>query len=121
MVDRERENRLPFYEDKHFKYIAMDFTDPFAVHDVFEKHKPDMVVHTGAMSKPDDCEQNQWQAYVTNVEGTVTMLLNAEEHNCFFVFVSTDFIFDGEKGMYHEDDLPGPVNFYGKTSKNAKT
>ncbi len=113
-------NRLPFYEGKHFKYVAMDFTDPFAVHDVFEKHKPDMVVHTGAMSKPDDCEQSQWQAYLTNVEGTITMLLNAGEQKSFFVFISTDFIFDGVNGMYSEDDNPGPVNFYGKTKLEAE-
>lgn len=114
------ESRLPFYGDKHFKYVAMDFTDPFAVHDVFEKHKPGMVVHAGAMSKPDDCEQNQWQAYLTNVEGTITMLLNAGEQKSFFVFISTDFIFDGENGMYSEDDNPGPVNFYGKTKLEAE-
>ena len=120
--------RLPFAGNKSFYYQPMDFTDPFAVHDVFEKFRPEVIVHAGAMSKVDECEQNQWQAYVTNVEGTVTMLLNAEEHKCFFIFVSTDFIFDGEKarlndprlndsvgqGMYKEDDLPRPVNFYGK-------
>ena len=114
------ENRLPFYMDKHFKYVTMDFTDPFAVHDVFEKYKPDMVVHTGAMSKPDDCEQNQWQAYLTNVEGTITLLLNSGEQKSFFVFISTDFIFDGENGLYSEDDSPGPVNFYGKTKVEAE-
>jgi dTDP-4-dehydrorhamnose reductase len=112
--------RFPFAGSKFFYYESMDFTDPFAVHDVFEKYKPEIVVHAGAMSKVDECEQNQWQAYVANVEGTVTMLLNAEEHKCFFVFVSTDFIFDGDKGMYNEDDLPGPVNFYGKTKLEAE-
>ncbi len=112
--------RLPFTDNKLFHYESMDFTDPFAVHDIFEKYKPHVVLHAGAMSKVDECEQNQWQAYVTNVEGTVTMLLNAEEHKCFFVLVSTDFIFDGEQGMYKEDDLPGPVNFYGKTKLEAE-
>lgn len=112
--------RLPFGGNKFFQYESMDFTDPFSVHDVFEKYKPEVVVHAGAMSNVDECEQNQWQAYVTNVEGTVTMLLNAEEHKSFFVFVSTDFIFDGEEGMYKEDDIPNPVNFYGKTKLEAE-
>lgn len=111
---------LPFTGHKLFHYESMDFTDPFAVHDVFDQYKPEVVVHAGAMSKVDECEQNQWEAYVTNVEGTVTMLLNAEEHKCFFVFVSTDFIFDGVNGMYKEDDIPGPVNFYGKTKLEAE-
>lgn len=112
--------RLPFIDNKFFHYDSMDFTQPFAVHDVFEKHRPGVVVHAGAMSKVDECEQNQWQAYATNVEGTVTVLLNAEEHKCFFIFISTDFIFDGDKGMYVEEDIPGPVNFYGKTKLEAE-
>ncbi len=112
--------RLNFADNALFQYESMDFTEPFVVHDVFERYKPGVVLHAGAMSKVDECEQNQWEAYVSNVEGTVTMLLNAEEHKCFFVFVSTDFIFDGARGMYREDDLPGPVNFYGKTKLEAE-
>jgi dTDP-4-dehydrorhamnose reductase len=112
--------RLPFNSYDNFIYNEMDFTDPFSVHDVFEKHKPDVVVHAGAISKVDDCELNQWEAFKANTEATVTMLVNAEEHKSFFVFVSTDFIFDGERGMYKEEDKPGPVNFYGKTKLEAE-
>lgn len=112
--------RLAITGKPGFQYVAMDFTDPFAVHDVFEKYKPDIVVHAGAMTKVDDCEQQQWQAYFTNVEGTVTMLLNAEEQKSFFIFVSTDFVFDGERGSYKEDDSTNPVNFYGKTKSEAE-
>jgi len=112
--------RLPFLRGTNFFYESMDFTDPYAVHDVFEKHQPKIVVHGGAMSKPDDCELNQWQAYLVNVEGTVTTLMNAAEQKSFFLFVSTDFIFDGEKGMYTEDDDPSPVNYYGKTKLEAE-
>lgn len=112
--------RLLFNTNEKFEYAAMDFTDPFAVHDVFEKYKPGVVIHAGAMSKPDDCEQQQWQAYVTNVEGTVTLLINAAEQKSFFIFVSTDFVFDGKRGMYTEEDVTAPVNFYGKTKADAE-
>jgi len=98
----------------------MDFTDPFQVHDVFEKYKPEIVVHAGANSKVDECELNQWEAYRANTEATVTLLVNAEDNKGFFVFVSTDFVFDGERGMYKETDEPGPVNFYGKTKLEAE-
>jgi dTDP-4-dehydrorhamnose reductase len=114
------ECRLPFLDKENFIYCPMDFTDPFNVHDVFEKYAPGAVIHAGAISKPDVCEQEQWQAYITNVESTVTLLINAEEHKSFFVFVSTDFIFDGESGMYKEEDAPNPVNFYGKTKLEAE-
>ena len=112
--------RLPFNNLEAFEYTAMDFTNPFAVHDVFEKYKPDIVIHAGAISKPDDCELQQWQAYTTNVEGTVTLLINAAEQKSFFIFVSTDFVFDGKKGMYAEEDELAPVNFYGKTKAEAE-
>lgn len=114
------ESRLPFNHYDNFIYNEMDFTDPFSVHDIFEKNKPDVVVHAGAISKVDDCELNQWEAYRANTEATVTMLINAEEYKSFFVFVSTDFIFDGQKGMYKEDDKAHPVNFYGKTKLEAE-
>jgi dTDP-4-dehydrorhamnose reductase len=114
------ESRLPIQKNENFIYQEMDFTDPFAVHDVFEKFQPDIVVHAGAMSKPDECEKNQWQAYVENVESTVTLLLNSEEQKAFFIFISTDFIFDGESGPYKENDAPNPVNFYGRTKLDAE-
>lgn len=114
------ECRLPFLQEKNFTYLPMDFTDPFAVHDVFEKCSPGIVIHAGAMSKPDECELLQWEAFRTNVEGTITLLNNAEEKQCFFVFLSTDFIFDGKQGMYREEDIPGPVNYYGKTKWEAE-
>lgn len=112
--------RLPFESNPAFVYEQMDFTDPFTVHDIFEKYKPSIVIHAGAMSKPDDCELNQWECYVTNVEATLTLLANAEDLKSFFLFISTDFVFDGERGMYAETDLPNPVNFYGKSKVDAE-
>lgn len=114
------ECRLPFASSPGFHYRPMDFTDPFAVHDVFEQFRPEAVVHAGAMGKPDECELEQWQAYLVNVEGTVTLLTNAAELQSFFVFVSTDFVFDGEKGMYTEEEPPAPISFYGKTKWEAE-
>ncbi|RYG51586.1 MAG: SDR family oxidoreductase [Chitinophagaceae bacterium] len=114
------ENRLPFEDSDRFKYVELDFTDPYAVHDVFEEHKPGVVIHAGAMGKPDECEEQQWQAYLVKVEGTVTMLMNAAEQKSFFVYVSTDFIFDGVKGEYSEEDATNPVNYYGKTKQEAE-
>ncbi len=120
IATRRGDCRLPINDDKNFRYVSMDFTDPNSVHEVMKKHSPEVLVHAGAMSKPDECEQNQRQAYIVNVEGTMTLLMKAAELKCFFVFVSSDFIFDGIKGMYSEDDLPAPVNFYGKTKAEAE-
>jgi len=114
------ECRLPFLGQNNFTYSEMDFTDPYSVHDVFGAIKPDVVVHAGAITKPDECEMNQMKAYLVNMEGTVQLLINTEELKSFFVFVSTDFVFDGETGMYKEDDAPRPVNYYGRTKLEAE-
>ena len=114
------ECRLPFTHDLSFQWLSMDFTDPFSIHDVFENIKPDVVVHAGAMSKPDECEMDQMKAYLVNVEGTVQLLINSEELKSFFIFLSTDFVFDGERGMYNEEDAPRPVNYYGRTKLEAE-
>jgi len=113
-------NRLPFGNSEKFVYTEMDFTNPFVVNDIFDTHKPEIVVHAGAISKPDECELNRKEALRINTEGTVTMLSNAAKHKCFFIFISTDFVFDGEAGMYTEVDNPNPVNFYGKTKLVAE-
>jgi len=112
-------SRLP-YDHGNLTYASMDFTDPFAVHDVFEKFQPCVVVHAAAISNVDECEKHQWQAYTTNVEGTLTLLSNAEECKAHLIFISTDFVFDGESGTYDEMSETNPVNFYGKTKRDAE-
>ena len=112
-------SRLPQHQG-NVTYVSMDLTDPFAVHDVFEKHQPDVVVHAAAISNVDECEKDQWQAYVTNVEGTLTLLSNAEEYKTQFIFISTDFVFDGESGPFDEMSRTQPVNFYGRTKRDAE-
>lgn len=102
------------------RYKRLDFTDPYAVDSIVEEEKPAVIIHAGAMSKPDECEQRQWEAYFTNVEATMQLAMSAEENGCFFIFLSTDFVFDGKKGMYTETDEPLPVNFYGQTKLEAE-
>lgn len=109
-----------FNSNKNYRFIQVDFSDPFSLHDAFEFVQPDIVVHSGAMSKPDDCELKQADAFDTNVFGTVQLLLNAEAYQSFFIYLSTDFIFDGEKGMYLEEDKPSPLSYYGKTKMDAE-
>src|SRR5690606_14518401 len=62
----------------------------------------------------------QWAAHQVNVQGTINLALEAAECNAYFLFLSTDFVFDGEAGMYREEDTPHPVNFYGRTKLEAE-
>lgn len=112
-------SRLSFQHD-NLIYQPLDFTDFEQVKIVFDRFQPQFVIHSGAMSKPDDCELNKDLAYKVNVEGTKYLLEQAKLCRSFFIFLSTDFVFSGEKGMYSEEDTPGPVNYYGKTKLQAE-
>lgn len=101
-------------------YTTMDFTDPAAVAAVIGLNRPDVIVHAGAMSKPDDCEGDKGLADLTNTKATQHLLDAAAGCKSLFIFLSTDFIFDGIVGMYREEDQPGPVNYYGETKLNAE-
>jgi dTDP-4-dehydrorhamnose reductase len=112
-------NRLPFVTP-FFIYEEMDFTNEKIVAAVFEKHRPTHIIHTGAISKPDECEQNKPLADTINVEGTAILLNAAKKYGAYFLLMSTDFIFDGINGMYTEDDIAKPVNYYGETKVKAE-
>jgi dTDP-4-dehydrorhamnose reductase len=113
------ECRLPF-KGELFTYESMDFTDAESIKKTFAKHRPDIVIHSGAISKPDECELNKENAFQTNVTGTVYLLNTSATYQSFFIFISTDFVFDGETGMYKEDDDRKPVNYYGETKLLAE-
>ncbi len=107
-------------DEKKFHYISCDFTDEEEILKIIEEHQPDFIIHAGAMSKPDECELKKEKAYNTNVKATQYLLTAAAKTKSFFLFVSTDFIFDGVHGMYVEDSTTGPVNYYGQTKLEAE-
>ena len=108
------------FEDGQFIYEPLDFTDESATAALFDKYKPHVVIHCGAMAKPDECELNKEAAFSVNVTGTKNLLNNAAKHRSFFIFVSTDFVFAGENKTYTEEDRPAPVNYYGLTKLLAE-
>jgi dTDP-4-dehydrorhamnose reductase len=121
IIATARGSNRSHYTHDNIIFEQLDFTSEEDIRRVFEKHKPDIIVHAGAMSKPDKCENNKSLAFETNVLSTEYLIKAAESFKSFFILLSTDFIFDGEKGMYKEDDKPGPVNYYGETKMLAET
>lgn len=96
-----------------FKYYSVDITDDFYLHDLLFEEKPGIVIHTAAMTQVDECETREEECLEINYHGTMNVLVGAEMHSSFIIHLSTDFVFDGVKGMYAEDDERNPVNWYG--------
>lgn len=107
-------------KDPNLNYYSADITHPFELQMVMEKELPDIVVHSAAMTQVDDCELHRNEAHAANVEATARLLLDAESFSKFFIFLSTDFVFDGGKGMYTETDPENPISWYGNTKLEAE-
>ena len=89
-------------------------TDGPAVIDAVRDH--DVVVHLAAFTNVDGCEIEQDKARRVNAGGTENVVDAARAAGARVVYVSTDFVFSGNKpGEYDEDDPVGPINVYGET------
>lgn len=108
------------YDLPTYRYRSMDVTHPTEVDEVIEQEKPDVIIHTAALTKVDYCEQHRELCYRVNVKAVDNVLRPALKHDCFFIHLSTDFIFSGEKRLLTEEDLPGPINYYGQTKLDAE-
>jgi len=95
--------------------IELNILDPRRQRHELLKIKPEAVVHAAALTDVDKCELEKELAWKTNVEATNNLVRICKEHGTFFVYVSTDYVFDGEKGMYKETDKPASINNYGLT------
>ena len=97
----------------NYIYQSMDITDKADVKNVFETHKPQVVIHTAAMTNVDQCETEKENCWQQNVNALEYLIEASKSHKTFFLHLSTDFIFDGKSGPYDEAAEPNPVSFYG--------
>jgi dTDP-4-dehydrorhamnose reductase len=94
----------------------LDVTDTDAVMRGLTAERPDAVVHCAAFANVDGCERDCSQAYRVNALGTWNVAAACREVGAAMVYISTDFIFDGEKGApYDEFDAPHPLGEYGRS------
>lgn len=76
---------------------------------------PEIIIHCASLIGVDYCEQNKEEAYRVNVEATENIARLANEIGAKLVYISSDYVFDGERGMYREEEEPKPINYYGQT------
>ena len=88
--------------------------------ELLEKEKPDVLVNTMGYSNIDFCELNKSDTEMLHVEVTEKICKLCENIGTKQIFISSDYVFDGEKGNYSEDDVPNPVNYYGLSKLKAE-
>jgi dTDP-4-dehydrorhamnose reductase len=94
----------------------LDLTNKGLVQSFMRENKPDTIIHCAAYTAVDNAEDNEKLCYDVNVNGTKYLVETAKELKAKFVYISTDYVFSGEKnGAYEIDDLVNPKSVYGNT------
>ncbi|HEY4154393.1 MAG TPA: SDR family oxidoreductase [Puia sp.] len=104
-----------FAPDQAVRYEDLDITNFRRMAAFIQSESPEVLLHSAAMTQVDECELNREKCRRVNVQSTENLLEAAAPCGTHFVFLSTDFVFDGIKGNYREEDAVGPVNWYGET------
>ena len=113
-------------DERNEEYVAvdvaeMDITNAQMVDKVFAEVKPSLVYHCAAYTAVDAAEDEGKELdYAINVTGTENVAKAAEAHGATLVYISTDYVFDGQKPVGEEwevDDRPDPQTEYGRTKR----
>ncbi|MDP6686137.1 MAG: SDR family oxidoreductase [Candidatus Omnitrophota bacterium] len=106
------------HESKGLKHL--DVTDKREVEKMFNLSNPKVVVWCGGVTDVDFCERKPKLAEDVNIKGTLNLIKRVKERDIKLIFLSTDYVFDGEEGPYKENDAPSPINVYGRTKLEAE-
>jgi dTDP-4-dehydrorhamnose reductase len=101
-------------------YLSMDVTNKLEINQVFSSFYPTHVIHTAAITNVDYCEGHQEECHEVNVHATKLLFQATKQFEAHFQLLSTDFVFDGEKGNYKETDFVNPLSVYAKSKVEAE-
>lgn len=112
--------RVPASRGGQTGHLFVDVTQPEAVRDAIARTRPRWVINAAAMTGVDDCERNPDLARAVNIDGPRNLIRACERGGCGLVNVSTNYVFDGKKGLYAEGDEARPINVYGQTKLESE-
>jgi dTDP-4-dehydrorhamnose reductase len=112
------ENR---YGDKNgYVYESLDVTNQQEVNQIIEKHRPNVVINTAAMTNVDACESDKEGCDKLNIDAVTYLVNTCNQYDAHFIQVSTDFIFDGTHGPLLETETPNPISYYGLSKQKGE-
>jgi len=98
-----------------FGHRDVEISNESAVMRLVKREHPNIIINTAAYTDVDGCEDNRDLAFAVNGEGPGYIATACSEAGAILVHYSTDYIFDGTKPEYREDDSPNPINVYGES------
>ncbi len=112
-------NRRPMRSDD-ITFLPLDLLNRNVLSDTLDKVNPDWIIHCAALADVDACERYPDLAYHLNTEIPGEFSALAERKNCRFIHISTDAVFDGQRGGYIEEDSPNPLGVYARTKLDGE-
>lgn len=104
--------------------IGWDIDDIDIIHeqdmDKISDAKPDILINCAAYSKVDMAEKEKEECYSINVKGVKNLVDVCKKEGVTLIQISTDYIFDGNKNGYDENDKKNPLNYYGETKSEGE-
>jgi len=97
------------------KQAKLDLRNFGKIQEVVKDIEPEAIINTAAFTDVEGCEKYPEKAYEVNAEAPKMLARASEDISAHLIHVSTDYVFDGEKGSYSEDDLTNPQGIYGKS------
>jgi len=94
---------------------SVDITDENAIMTLMKRERPAIVINAAAYTDVDGCEDNREYAFSVNGIGPGYIAKACREIDAMLVHFSTDYIFDGTKTEYREEEHPNPINIYGES------
>lgn len=101
-------------------YLTLDITNQVEVEKVIIASQPTHIIHTAAITNVDYCELNPEDCHLVNVVATNFLIDAANKVKAHFQLLSTDFVFDGEKGNYSEEDAVNPLSVYAQSKADGE-
>ena len=99
----------------HGSPVHLDLGKLGAIEADIRRIHPNTIIHAASVTDVDLCEEKPDLARLLNGEATGKIAEAANSVGSFMVYVSTDYVFDGQTGMYKENDDPKPINHYGES------
>ncbi len=99
-----------------YNTLQPDHADNFDI----VSYQPNVIVHCGAMTHVDYCETHEDESYLQTVQSTKNLVAIAKQCNARFVYISTDYVFDGKEGPYKEDAPVNPLSVYARHKLEAE-
>lgn len=119
------ENRLK--DQENYRYYSLDITNKNQINAVLSQELPDCIIHTAAMTNVDACELDEVACRKMNTDAVHDIICSLEKlkmqypnYNPHFIHLSTDFIFNGEKGPLDEYEKPDPLSIYAHSKLDAE-